>query len=135
MTYAHSSLVIHSSFDSCDSSVKSSLALSWTCVHQNQASQSHDLILHLHWPVEGKDARHDKRQRPTGPNQPLSAANSSALLRNHGAAPALHSGQALNSMDNFQPTMLKQPAGSDVQFNIPGRNFQPQPHESPNRTI
>ncbi|XP_058729475.1 uncharacterized protein LOC131601626 [Vicia villosa] len=68
---------------------------------------------------------------PTGPNQPLSAANSSTLLRNHGTAPALHSGQALNSMDNFQPTMFKQPHGSDVQFNIPGRSFQHQPHGPP----
>ncbi|KAI5437081.1 hypothetical protein KIW84_023269 [Lathyrus oleraceus] len=72
-----------------------------------------------------------KWSHPTGPNQPLSAANSSALLRNHGAAPALHSGQALNSMDNFHPTMFKQPTGSDAQFNIPDRNFQPQPHGPP----
>ncbi|KAI5437082.1 hypothetical protein KIW84_023270 [Lathyrus oleraceus] len=68
-----------------------------------------------------------KWSHPTGPNQRLSAANSSALLRNHGAAPALHSGQALNSMDNFQPTMFKQPTGFGVQderfksFQIPSQ--------------
>ncbi|WJX49651.1 hypothetical protein P8452_36057 [Trifolium repens] len=68
---------------------------------------------------------------PTGPNQHLSAANASTLLRNHGTAPALHSGSHLNSTDNFQPTMFKQPHGSDNQFNIPGRNFQPQLHGPP----
>jgi len=68
---------------------------------------------------------------PSGPNQPLSAANVSTLLRNHGTAPALPSGQPLNSMDNFQPTMFKQPHGSDAQFNIPGHTFQPQPHGGP----
>jgi hypothetical protein len=68
---------------------------------------------------------------PTGPNQHLSAANASTLLRNHGTAPALHSGSHLNSTDNFQPTMFKQPHGSDNQFNIPGRNFQPQLHGLP----
>jgi hypothetical protein len=68
---------------------------------------------------------------PTGPNQHLSAANASTLLRNHGTAPALHSGSHLNSTDNFQPTMFKQPHSSDNQFNIPGRNFQPQLHGLP----
>lgn len=62
-----------------------------------------------------------------GPNQPLSAANSSTLIWNHGTAPAVNSGQTLNSMDNFQQTMFKQPHSSDTQFNIRGHGFQPQP--------
>ncbi|XP_061353123.1 uncharacterized protein LOC133297901 [Gastrolobium bilobum] len=57
-------------------------------------------------------------------NQPLSARHSSTLIRNHGPAHALQSGQPLT--ENFQPTMFKQPQGSDIQFNTPGRNFQPQ---------
>lgn len=63
---------------------------------------------------------------PAVPNQPLPSGNSSTLIRNQGPAPALHSGQPLNSMENFQPTMFKQPQGSDIQFNNPGRSFQPQ---------
>lgn len=47
---------------------------------------------------------HVKRQHPTGPNQPLSAANSSALLRNHGDTPALHSGQGSHLQVN--PTVV-----------------------------
>ncbi|RZB73622.1 hypothetical protein D0Y65_032998 [Glycine soja] len=61
---------------------------------------------------------------PTVPNQPLSSVHSSTLIRNHGTAPALHSGQLLT--ENFPPTMLKQPQDSGIQFNNPGRSLQPQ---------
>ncbi|TKY67983.1 AT-rich interactive domain-containing protein 1 [Spatholobus suberectus] len=58
---------------------------------------------------------------PTVPNQPLSSGHSSTLVRNHGSAHALHSGQP--STENFPPTMFKQPQDSDI---TPGRSFQPQ---------
>ncbi|XP_027354218.1 AT-rich interactive domain-containing protein 1A-like [Abrus precatorius] len=69
-----------------------------------------------------------KRQLPHSavPNQPLSEGNSSTLVRNHGPAHAFHSGQPLT--ENFQPTMFKQLQDSDIQFNTPGRSFQPQSH-------
>ncbi|RDX97424.1 hypothetical protein CR513_19805, partial [Mucuna pruriens] len=57
---------------------------------------------------------------PTVPNQPLSSVHSSTLVRNHGSAHALHSGQPLT--ENFPSTMFKQPQDSDT----PGRSFQPQ---------
>ncbi|KAH1234716.1 hypothetical protein GmHk_09G026848 [Glycine max] len=61
---------------------------------------------------------------PTVPNQSLSSVHSSTLIRNHGTAHALHSGQPLT--ENFPPTMFKQPQDSDIQFNTPGRSLQPQ---------
>lgn len=63
---------------------------------------------------------------PAIPNQPLSAGHPSTLLSNHAPAHAPHLGQPLNSAEGFQPTMFKQPQGPDIQFGIPGRNFQPQ---------